>query len=198
MNYGLLLWMPEHLRAKGISVAASDALLAHAALFALPTAVATALLYQRWSTKWTLVLMSSVTLAGLLGVTLLDSVVPLQGAGPVVLLTLLLVGSGGVFAVLLPFSAEVYPAAVRGRATGLVAGSSKLGGIVAQLVTIGAVVPGLAVAALALAVPVALGATLAGRYGAETRGRRLEELDTPKTAGGAGGTAGGGAVSAGW
>jgi len=198
VNYGLLLWMPADLRAKGISVAASDALLAHAALFALPTAVVTALLYQRWSTKWTLVLVSSVTLAGLLGVTLLGSVVPLQGAMPVVLLTLLLVGTGGVIAVLLPFSAESYPAAVRGRATGLVAGSSKLGGIVAQLVTMGAAVPGLAMAALALAVPVALGATLAGRYGAETRGRRLEELDTPEAADGAGRAGGGSAaVSAG-
>ncbi len=186
VNYGLLLWLPADLRAKGIGVGASDALLAHAALFALPTAMVTAFLYHRWSTKWTLVLMSSVTLAGLLAVTLLGSLVPLRGAMPVLLVTLLLVGTGGVIAVLLPFSAESYPAAVRGRATGLVAGSSKLGGIVAQLVTMGAVVPALAMAALALAVPVALGAALVGRYGAETRGRRLEELDTPEAAGEAG------------
>ncbi len=177
VNFGLLLWLPADLRAKGIGVAASDALLAHAALFALPTPVVTAFLYQRWSTKWTLVLMSLVTLAGLLGVTLLGSVVPLPGAMPVVLLTLLMMGAGGLIAVLLPFSAESYPAALRGRATGLVAGSSKLGGIVAQLVTMGALVPALATASLALAIPVVLGATLAGRFGTETRGRLLEEMD---------------------
>jgi putative MFS transporter len=175
VNFGLLLWLPADLRAKGISIAASDALLANAALFALPTAAVTALLYHKWSTKWTLVLMCLVTFVGLVGVTLLGGAVPLLGAMPVVLVTLLLVGSGGLIAVLLPFSAESYPAVVRGRATGMVAGSSKLGGILAQLVTMGALVPGLAAGALILAVPVALGAALAGRFGKETRGRQLED-----------------------
>jgi len=177
VNLGLLLWLPADLRAKGISVAASDKLLANAALSALPITVVTAFLYHRWSTKWTLVLMSSVTLAGLVGVTLLGGMVPLLGAMPVLVVTLLLVGTGGMIAVLLPYSAESYPSVIRGRATGLVAGSSKLGGIIAQLVTLGGLVPALATAAMFVSIPVALGAALAARYGAETRGRRLEEMD---------------------
>ena len=177
VNFGLLLWLPADLRAAGVGVGASDSLLAHAALLALPIAVAATALYHYWSTKWTLVVMSTVTLAGLLGVSLLGTVVPLHGNMPIVLLTLLVVGTGGLIAVLLPFSAESYPAAVRGRATGMVAGSSKLGGILAQVITMGAVVPGLATVALALAVPIVAGAALTGRFGAETRGRRLEDLD---------------------
>jgi putative MFS transporter len=177
VNFGLLLWLPADLRAAGVGVGASDALLAHAALLALPIALAATALYYYWSTKWTLVVMSLVTLAGLLGVSLLGSVVPLRGEMPMVLLTLLVVGTGGMIAVLLPFSAESYPATVRGRATGMVAGSSKLGGILAQLITMGAIVPGLATVALALALPVVAGAALTGRFGTETRGRRLEDLD---------------------
>jgi len=177
VNFGLLLWLPADLRAAGVGVGASDALLAHAALLALPIAVAATALYHYWSTKWTLVAMSSVMLAGLVGVSSLGSAVPLHGNMPIVLLTLLVVGTGGMIAVLLPFSAESYPAAVRGRATGMVAGSSKLGGILAQVITMAAAVPGLATVALVLALPVVAGAALTGRFGTETRGRRLEELD---------------------
>ncbi|MGH3629435.1 MAG: MFS transporter [Sciscionella sp.] len=177
VNYGLLLWLPADLRARGFGVAASDALLARSALIALPTVVVTAWLYHRWSTKRTLVLVSLLTMLGLLGVPLLGWVVPVQGIAPVVLIAVLMVGSGGVIAVLPPFSVESYPARIRGRGTGLVAGSSKLGGIAAQLATMGAAVPQLAVVAGVLAVPVLLGALLAGRFGRETRGRRLAEID---------------------
>jgi putative MFS transporter len=177
VNFGLLLWLPADLRARGYSVASSDALLAQSALLTLPIAVVTAWLYHRWSTKWTLVLLASITMLGLLTLPLLGTLAPLHGGAPVLLIAILMIGSGGMIAALLPFSAESYPAAIRGRGTGLVAGSSKLGGIAAQLVSMGAVVPELATAALVLALPVALAASLVGRYGSETRGRRLEELD---------------------
>ncbi|HEX5327888.1 MAG TPA: MFS transporter [Acetobacteraceae bacterium] len=177
VNYGLLLWLPADLRARGFGVAASDALLARSALIALPTVIVTAWLYHRWSTKRTLVLVSLLTVLGLLGVPLLGSVVPVQGMAPVVLIAVLMVGSGGVIAVLPPFSVESYPVSIRGRGTGLVAGSSKLGGIAAQVATMGAAVPQLAAVALVLAAPVLLGALFAGRFGRETRGRRLAEID---------------------
>ncbi len=178
VNHGLLLWLPADLRARGISAAASDRLLANAALLALPVSVATAFMYHRWSTKGTLAAMTGVMMAGLAGVTLLGWVVPLSGVAPTILIAFLLVGTSGTIAVLLPYCAECYPAAVRGRATGLVAGSSKLGGIVAQLVTLGALVPGLGAAAALLIVPATLGAVLVARNGPETKGRRLETVDT--------------------
>jgi MFS transporter, putative metabolite:H+ symporter len=89
-----------------------------------------------------------------------------------------MVGSGGVIAVLLPYAAETCRLAVRGRATGLVAGSSKLGGILAQTIGMAALVPKLATAALVLAVPVLLAAVMIGRQGVETRGLELDPAES--------------------
>ena len=45
---------------------------------------------------------------------------------------MLIVGTNGMIAVLLPYAAENYPLGIRGRATGLVAGASKFGGVAVQ------------------------------------------------------------------
>jgi putative MFS transporter len=173
INFGLLLWLPSDLRAAGLSAQAADRLLAHSAVLVLPTVFLTAWLYHRWSTKGTLVLLSVMTVAGLAGLALLNLGVPLLGSSLTLLVAVVMIGSGGVIAVLLPYTAEIYPASVRGRATGLIAGSSKFGGILAQCLGIAAVVPSMTVACLALAVPVAVSALMVGHYGLETRGRRL-------------------------
>lgn len=174
VNFGLILWLPADLRAKGYSVAGSDALLARSALLALPTAAITAFLYARWSTKGTLLLLSAVTALGLAGISLLGSGLPLPDGSPVVLISLLMIGTNGIIAVLLPYSTESYPLQIRGRGTGFVAGSSKFGGIVVQVVNLAAMVPPLATAAIVLVVPVVASALLIGKYGMESRGRKLD------------------------
>jgi MFS transporter, putative metabolite:H+ symporter len=75
---------------------------------------------------------------------------------------------------MLPYSAENYPVLVRGRATGLVAGSSKFGGLAANALTMAALVPGMIAAALALAVPIAVSAGMIAHYGRETRDQDLD------------------------
>ncbi len=85
-----------------------------------------------------------------------------------------MVGVNGIIAVLLPYTAENYPVLLRGRATGLVAGTSKFGGLAANALTVAAMVPGLIAAALALACPIVLSAAMVARYGRETRNRYLE------------------------
>ena len=177
VNFGLLLWLPADLRARGLNVAASDVLLAQSSLVALPAAAIAAWLYARWSTKWTLVLLAALTAFGLLGVSLLGRGLPLFGNNPLPLIAILMVGSNGVIAVLLPYSAETYPFQVRGRGTGFVAGSSKLGGLGAQVATLAGLVPGLTTAALILAVPMVLAAAMVGRFGPETRDKSLEKAD---------------------
>ena len=47
-------------------------------------------------------------------------------------MVLLLVGSGGVIAMLSPYTAEVYPTQVRGTGSGFAAGTSKAGGIMVR------------------------------------------------------------------
>lgn len=174
VNFGLLLWLPISLRERGMEVGASDALLAQSSIVALPAAVLTAWFYARWSAKWTLVVFSALTAAGLLSVALAESGLPVFENKAVLLIAVLMVGANGLIAVLLPYSAETYPVAVRGRGTGFVAGSSRLGGLAGQAIVAAGFVPGLAIAALGLMVPVAFSAALVAYYGHETREQNLD------------------------
>jgi putative MFS transporter len=108
------------------------------------------------------------------GLSLLKSDIAMFHDNPRPLFSILMVGVNGIIAVLLPSSEENYPFLVRGRATGLVAGSSKFGGLAANALTMAAVVPTTIAAALVLAFPIALSAGMVARYGRETRNRELE------------------------
>lgn len=177
VNFGILLWMPADLKAAGYEVGEASKLLFASSLLALPACVITAWIYSQWSTKGTLVLMSLLTAVGLLSLSLLGTNLTMLHMPPIVVFAVLLTGSNGIIAVLLPYTAESYPLYIRGRSTGLVAGSSKLGGVVAQIVNMLALVPPLATAGLTLAGPIMIGAALVARMGGETRNRDLEELD---------------------
>ena len=82
-----------------------------------------------------------------------------------------------IIAVLLPYAAESFALRVRGRATGWVAGCTKMGGLIAQALSIAALVPPLTIAAGAILAPVGLSLVMTAVFGAETRGRDLRELD---------------------
>lgn len=175
INFGLLLWLPGDLQEKGYSIALSSKLLAESALIALPTVFLCALIYSRWSTKWSLVTMLGLTLAGLLLVLRLE----VAGEGsPVLPVALLIVGTNGLLAVLLPYTAESFPLRVRGRATGWVAACTKVGGVGAQALSIAALVPPMAIVAGLILVPVILGTVLVSWFGRETKGGDLRSLDS--------------------
>jgi len=176
INFGLLLWMPAHLVAKGYSMRLSSELLAASALIALPTVFAAAFLYSRWSSKGALLGTIVLTAAGLAGVVHLELAAP-GSANPVWPIALLIVGINGIIAMLLPYAAESYPLAVRGRATGWVAACTKGGGLFAQLLSLLGLVPSLLVAALAILVPVLGALLLVAWFCSETRGRDLRELE---------------------
>lgn len=177
VNFGLLLWLPAELRARGYGVAGSDILLFRSAFVALPTMFLVAWLYGKWSAKWTVIVLAAATALALVGLALIDSDVTWIHDNPLAMVSVLMVGVNGIIAALLPYSAENYPVLVRGRGTGLVAGSSKLGGLVVQVITMAAFVPSLAIASLAVAVPMGLSAAMLAACGHETRGRRLVDLD---------------------
>jgi putative MFS transporter len=79
--------------------------------------------------------------------------------------------------VLLPYAAESVPLRVRGRVTGWVAACTKGGGLAAQTLSISAAVPSMKVAVLMALVPALLALALVIRFGRETRGRDLRDLD---------------------
>ena len=100
-----------------------------------------------------------------------------SGLSPVVVLAFLILGTNGLLAVLLPYAAESYPLAIRGRATGWIAACTKAGGLAAQALGIAALVPPLGWAAAAIAAPILAGIALALRYCSETRGIDLRTLE---------------------
>jgi len=178
INFGLLLWMPALLVAKGYSVAVSSQLLAASALIAVPTVFVAAALYGRWSSKGALVGAIVLTALGLVGIMVLELASP-GNASPVLPVAVLIVGINGIIAMLLPYAAESYPLRIRGRATGWVAACTKAGGLAAQALGLFGLIPGLAWGAALTLVPVVLALVLVLRHCTETRGRDLREMEVP-------------------
>jgi putative MFS transporter len=175
VNFGILLWLPSTLVEEGRSVEAASGLIAQSTLISIPVVVVSAWLYANWSTKWSLVLMIAVMSLGLTGFVL-------RGDGdPLFSLTLVVVGSSGVISILLPYAAENYPLRVRGRAAGWVAGSTKLGGLVAQALAVLALAPPFGLAAAVVVAPAVCAMWLVARIGSETRGRDLRELERKRS-----------------
>jgi putative MFS transporter len=174
INFGLLLWLPADLVAKGYSVELSSKLLAESALIAFPTIFVAAAAYHWLSTKWSVIGAIAVTMIGLAGVLQLE----FTGSGsPVIPVALLIVGTNGLIAMLLPYAAESFPLRIRGRTTGTVAACSKAGGMFAQFLAILALVPPLALVSLIVMVPTVAALVLVAWFGKETRGRDLRDLD---------------------
>jgi putative MFS transporter len=176
VNFGLLLWLPTDLRARGFSAELATGILAKSSLLALPTIAIAAFCYARLSSKWTLVATILVTLLGLAGALLPTNLLVFEPL-LVTVIALLIVGTNGTIAVLLPYAAENTTLGRRGRATGLVAGSSKFGGVAVQIAALAGFIPTLVGAAAALLVPTAVTAGMIALYGRETRGRSLRELE---------------------
>ena len=177
VNFGLLLWLPSELVAEGNSVALSSAIIAKSTLLAAPTVLVTAWLYSVWSTKGALLSMIGVTGLGLGALLLRGTGLFPALANPVVSIVLLILGASGVISILLPYTSENYPVKVRGRATGWVAGCSKIGGLIAQALSALALVPAIGMAAALIAIPTALSLLLILKFGRETRGRDLRDLE---------------------
>ncbi len=176
VNFGVLLWLPSDLQARGFSAALANGIIARSAILALPTVLLAAWGYSRWSSKGTLAASLLVTAAALGGALLLDE----RSASPAAVTAVvaaLIVGSNAVIAVLLPYAAENYRSSVRGRGTGLVAGASKVGGVAVQGAALFGVVPAFGAAAGVLILPLAGAAALVAVAGPETRGRSLRELE---------------------
>jgi putative MFS transporter len=175
VNFGVLLWLPGSLVAEGRSVSLASVLIAKSALIAVPTVVVTTWLYSLWSTRSVLILAIGVTTLGLFA-TLFRGDFPFL-ANPLISVSLLVVGTGAVISILMPYAAENFPVRNRGRATGWVAGCSKVGGVIAQTFAVFALVPAFRLAAGAIAIPTAVSLLLIWIFGRETRGSDLRELE---------------------
>jgi len=176
VNFGLLLWLPGDLAAKGYSIGVASELLAKSSLIAFPAVFIAAFLYSRWSTKGSMIVMILVLILGLVGVFRLE----VTGVGSIILpVALLIVGSNGLLAVLLPYATESAPLKIRGRTTGWVAACTKSGGLFAQTLSILALVPSMGVVTAIIIVPSGIALALIACFGRETRSIDLRLLDAP-------------------
>jgi putative MFS transporter len=172
VTFGILLWLPTALVAEGRSVGAASELIALSTVISLPVVAIATYLYSAWSTKGSLLLMIGVMSFGLLG--FLAKGASLRWlADPLPSLTLVIIGSCGMIAILLPYTTECYPLRIRGRATGWIASCSKLGGVAAQCISVAGNALPFAVSAGLVAFAAILSMLLIGRVGHETRGLDL-------------------------
>ena len=175
-NFGFLLWLPVNLVKLGVAASAASALLARSALLALPGILAVVWLYHRWSSVRALVLFIALTVLALLAFVAMAVLQVRSVALTVAATAALLISISGVIAMLIPYAAEIYPVHLRGTGSGLIAASSKLGGILGAGLGVLGFFEHLGVAAGAIAVPMGVSALLLVRCGIETRGLALETI----------------------
>jgi putative MFS transporter len=160
----------------GMSAEVANGLLAQSGLLALPGIGAVIWLYHRWNSIKTLVMFIALTAVSLALFLLLD----LFKLGSVLAITwvtaTLLVSASGVIAMLIPYAAEIYPVHLRGTGAGVVAASSKFGGILGAICGVMGAFDDLALSAIMIALPLVFCALLLLKNGIDTRGRRLEEI----------------------
>jgi putative MFS transporter len=176
VNFGFLLWLPTSLGNMGMDPAAASALLARSALLALPGTLLVIWLYHRWSSVKTLVLFILLTAATLLAFFAVSAAGIRSAPVMITITALLLVSASGVIAMLIPYAAEIYPADQRATGSGVVAASSKAGGILGAAGGVLGIFGNMGLSALLIALPLVLAAGLLLRSGIETRGRGLEQI----------------------
>lgn len=173
VNFGFLLWLPLNLRELGMGEN-SDILLAQSALIAFPTILLVAWMYNKWSTKGTMILFAMSTALTLIGFATIEYF-PAQTWLIELLLISLLVSNSGAIAMLAPYTTEVYPAQIRSTGSGWTAGVSKLAGAFTLGIAFLGLTPNLTSSALIIAIPTLLAVYLMAKDGVETCGREIRE-----------------------
>jgi putative MFS transporter len=177
VEFGFELWIPSNLQRLGYTEAGSFELLRNAALIGFPLNFLIAWMYGFWSSKRTIILLTLLTAASMLGFLFVGASIIHHRLLLYILLIVPIWGISSVIAVLSVYAAEIYPTKVRSRGSGLVAGFSKFGGVlVIALVVVAIAPPSIAATALIGAVPLVLAAVATIFFGVETRKRQLEEI----------------------
>ncbi|MEW2339939.1 MULTISPECIES: MFS transporter [Streptomyces] len=167
--WGFITFLPSQLESSHHHGMSAATLLFLSSLLSIPTCVVAAWLYMRWSAKGTMVAYAALTVAALLVLSL----VGVDGGRPVLLtaVMLLFAGTAGVIALIGPYTAEIYPLAIRGTAGGWAAAVGKSGGAFGPpLVALILSLPGgMRTAAVLIALPMALAGTAVALRGSDPR-----------------------------
>jgi len=177
VSFGFQLWIPSNLQKLGLAEGEANRLLRNSAIIGFPLNFLIAWLYGFWSSKGTLIMVTSLTALSLFGFVLAGNSVATNRFLLYALLIMPIWGISSVVAVLSAYSTEIFPTRLRSRGSGLAAGFSKAGGVVIiALVAIAVAPPSIADTAFIGAIPMALAALAVALFGPETRKRGLEEI----------------------
>jgi putative MFS transporter len=176
-NFGFVLWLPVNLTQLGVDPAAASALLAKGAVYAVPGIAVVVWLYQRWSSVKSLVLFIALSALALLAFAAIGWMQMRSQAVTIAAVAALLVSTSGVIAMLIPYAAEIYPVHLRGTGAGIVAASSKAGGILGAALGVGGFFQHFELSALLIAGTMLVAAIMLLRAGIEPRGQRLEDIE---------------------
>ncbi len=176
VNFGFLLWLPINLVTMGMESSTASGLIAKSAIIALPAIAVVIWLYQRWSSIKSLVLFIALTALSMLAFFAIGVLGVKSGAVMVAATAALLISVSGVIAMLIPDAAEIYPVNLRGTGSGVIAASSKFGGILGAALGVLGLFGNFTLSALLIALPMAVSAVMLLRSGIETRGHGLEAI----------------------
>lgn len=177
VRFGFQLWIPSNLQELGFSQQRSFAILRNAALIGFPLNFLIAWLYGFWSSKRTIILLSSLTGASMIGFFILGNAIVHHPVLLYVLLILPIWGVSAIMSVLSAYAAEIYPTAIRSRGSGLISGMSQIAGVfVIALVVLAVAPPSITATAIIAAFPLLLAVIAITILGIETRKRRLEDI----------------------
>jgi putative MFS transporter len=173
--FGFTLWIPTNLRQLGFDKA--DMILRNAALAGLPLTLLVAWLYRSWSTKKTLLVLTTVTAVALYTFVIFgDAVVQFKWL-LYILLASLIWGINALNAVLAVYSSEIFRTSTRSRNVGSVSGLAKAGGVlIIAAVAFELAPPSIATISLLAAIPMTLAILAISAFGIETRQRPLEQM----------------------
>jgi putative MFS transporter len=179
VNWGFISFLPTFLRSAGFSAASASYLLFLSAFVAIPGTVLVAYAYGMWSSRRSMTAFALASIACAVGLAWIAPSATSSRLAIVSMLALLYTATGGVIAMLSPYTAEVFPTRLRGTGSGVSAGSTKLGGLIGAIATVTGLISvstGMLRPALLVSIPMAVAALAVALRGLETRGRPLEEL----------------------
>lgn len=184
LSWGLVYWgfitfLPSLLASSGHHGMSAATLLFISSLLSIPTCAIAAWLYTRWSAKGTMVVYAVITVTALLSLAVIGT----SGSRPLLLtaVMVLFAGTAGVIALLGPYTAEIYPTAIRGTAGGWAAAVGKSGGAFGPpLIALLLSAPGgMRTAALFVAAPMAVAAIAVATRGSKPHMLPARSVGTP-------------------
>jgi MFS transporter, putative metabolite:H+ symporter len=183
VTYGFQQWIPTNLQHLGYTSVNSDYIVRNAAVIGLPLTVLVAWTYGFWSSRKTILALSGLTIVALVWIAIAGDALARDHTLLTGLLVLPIAGISSAAAIVSAYASEIYPTRIRSRGSGLVAGMTKLGGVlIIGLVAAAIAVPSIAATAIIGAAPLLAGVLLLGWAGPETRRRRLEDITMAETA----------------